>query len=146
MAKRGRGRPIDYRAYQKAYTALKKEMAKNGYTMYQRRLTALEYRTLYKAYKNTRKNEISQGKRKTLGNISRDILKSQQYEYSSKQAKVFQTAIKTQTGKTPSIKDIRAKKVQVDWNAISLREKELRDQGWGWSRVHIQIAEEFFGS
>jgi len=144
--KRGVGRPSAYKAYVAYYNELKKNMKKHGLQMAQRKLTKREWEAYHTAMKNDRQKEILEGKRKIVGNINRDLAKRQQWGLSAAQARAQQKAIKVQTGKTERIRDIRAGKAQVDWDAISAREKELRNQGWGWARVHDTISEEFFGS
>lgn len=143
-----RGRPTNYAAYSRDYDKVAKEMAKRGYTMADRKLTKMEWERTHYAYKNTRLIEIKEGKRKTVGNINRDIIKSQQWEYTSAQARAQRRSYEIRGGKKKlKISDIKAGTVQaVDWNQISIREKELRAKGYGWAKVHTTISEEFFGS
>lgn len=149
MSKRKVGRPSSYRAYVKEYNLIKKEMKKRGYDMAEVKYTKAEWERAHFAEKNERKEAILKGERKTIGNINRDLIKRQQWKYSSAQAKAQRKAYTIAGGKEKDIKisDIRSGKTQaVDWNAIANREKELRAQGLGWNRVHTKISEEFFGS
>lgn len=134
-----------YKAYVALYNAKKAEMKKKGYTMAIRKYRKIEWEYYYTAEKVEREEAIAAGKRKTIGDINRSVVKDQTYSMSKLQAKGYRDYLKTQ-GQKVKISDIRAGKVQVDWNAVSMREKELRNNGWGWGRVHDQISEEFFGS
>jgi len=144
--KRGRGRPSDYKAYVRHYNALNKEMKKRGLTMAEGRMNKLEWKTMREALINTRKDEIAQGKRKTLGNINKDLAKMQQYAISREQAKAYQKAIKATDNKKVSLRDIRAGKYAVNWDVINAREKELRAENHSWNYIHDIIAQEYFGS
>lgn len=134
-----------YKAYQALYNAQKQKMKKRGYTMAMKKLKKKEWEYYYAAEKNERQDAISKGKRKTVGDINRKIVQDQTWKSSKAQASGYQEYLRTQ-GQKVKIADIRAGKVQVDWNAITLREQQLRGQGWGWARVHDTISEEFFGS
>lgn len=143
-----RGRPSSYKAYSRDYDAVKKAMEKKGYTMAETKYSEEEWKRAHRAEINDRQRDIKERKRKTVGNINRDLIRRQQWQYSESQAKAQRRAYTLSGGKDKiKLSDIRGGKVQaVDWNAVSLREKELRNQGWGWGRVHSQISEEFFGS
>ena len=147
-----RGRPASYTAYSRDYNKVAKAMKKRGYTMAERKYTKMEWERIHYAETNDRKLAIQRGERKTIGNINRDLIKEQQWTYSSAQAKAQRQAWiiahpDSKKSELPSIMDVRGgKKQAVDWNAISAREKELRTQGWGWARVHSTISSEFFGS
>lgn len=145
-----RGRPSSYQAYSRDYNKVAAEMAKKGYTMAESKYTKAEWERAHQAEINDRNRAIKEGKRKTVGNINRDLIKEQQWQFSSAQAKAQREAYNQ---KNPDRKedlkifDIRGGKVQaVDWNALTQREQELRNQGWGWGRIHSTISEEFFGS
>lgn len=144
--KRGRGRPSDYKAYVKQYNALKKQMKKYGLKMAEEKMNKLEWKTMREALINTRKDEIAQGKRKTLGNINKDLAKMQQYKVSKEQARAYQKAIKATDDKKVSIRDIRAGKYEVNWDVINAREKQLRAENHSWNYIHEVIAQEYFGS
>jgi len=148
MAKRGTYKSTlrGYKAYEALYRAKKAEMKKRGYSMAQRKLKKAEWEYAYLAEKYEREDAIKAGKRKTIGDVNRQLVKEQTYSMSRLQAKGYQDYLKTSKGENVKISDIRAGKVAVNWDAISAREKELRNQGWGWARVHDTISEEFFGS
>lgn len=147
MATRGKYKSTlrGYKAYEALYNNMKKQMRKRGYTMAQKKLRKAEWEYAYLAEKNERLDAMASGKRKTVGDVNRQLVKEQTWSQSKEQAKGYQSYLKTQ-GQKVKISDIRAGKVAVDWNAISTREQQLRQLGWGWGRVHDQISEEFFGS
>lgn len=134
-----------YKAYEALYRAKKAEMKKRGYEMAQRKLKKSEWQYAYAAEKSEREDAMASGKRKTIGDINRQIIKEQTYTFSKKQARGYQEYLKSK-GEKATITDIRMGKVGVNWEAITAREQELRSQGWGWGRVHDTISEEFFGS
>jgi len=143
---RGRGRPENYQAYVKAYNSLKKAMEAKGLKMADKKMNKTEWNAMRVALTNERKEQIKQGKRKTVGNINRDLAKSQQYQYTQAQAKAWRKSIEETEGKKVTLADIRGARYTLNWNAISEREHDLRDQGLGWALVHQIIAQEYFGS
>lgn len=148
MNKRGRGRPTSYEAYSRDWDATEKAMKARGYTMAETKYTKEEWKRAHRAEKNDRLKAIKEGKRKTIGNINRDLIRRQQWQYTESQAKAQRRAYEMSGGKEKiKLSDIRGGKVEaVDWTALSNREKELRNLGWGWGRVHAKVSEEFFGS
>ena len=148
--KKGRGRPSSYEAYVRDYNKIASEMAEKGYTMAETKYTKAEWERAHRAEINDRNRAIKEGKRKTIGNVNRDLVKEQQWQFTSAQAKVQREIYKQ---KNPEIKeyvklsDIRGGKLQaIDWNALSKREKELQNKGLEWGQIHSTISEEFFGS
>lgn len=85
----GRGK-INYNSYVKDYKATEARLKKKGYTMSQRMYTKKEFEAQYAAETNDRKEDIKKGKRKTLGNISRDLVAEQASDITKKQAKAVQ--------------------------------------------------------
>lgn len=90
VIKKKRGRPtgtISYEAYSREYDNLAFSMKKRGYTMGEEKYNKTTWLRMYAAVKNDRTLEIKKGKRKTLGNINRDIIRRQQWKFTSAQAK-----------------------------------------------------------
>jgi len=138
------GRKSDYKAYIKYYNELKQKMNKQGFHMYEKKLTKREWENYHTAMKNDRLDEIAEGKRKIVGNINRDLAKMQQWEFSSKQAHAMQESLKMR-GMTANIKEIRAGQA-FSWDDINARRQQLINAGFGYHAYTNQIAEEFFGS
>ena len=147
MAKKQRGRKISWRAYSREYNARRKELEKRGYVMHERKLTAAEFRYRYKAMKLEREEEIANGERKTIGNITRDLIKDQEYKYSAKQGKAIQKAYENFTGNRISISSIRhGGNLNDFWNTIDMFKEELAQQGVLPDEIAIQVSQGFFGS
>ena len=145
------GRPSgtgSYESYSREYNRVKKEMKKRGYTMASEKYTKMEWKITHQAEINDRKNDIIEGKRKTVGNVNRDLVKEQQWHYSTAQAKAQRRGYKLRGGKDKvKLSDIKGGKTRViDWNAVSQRNSELRSENKSWDEVHEIIAQEFFGS
>lgn len=84
MAKAGRKR--SYEAYKRDYNSRKRTLAANGVQMNQRMYTETEFEVQYTRMRNKRLNDIKEGKRKTIGNITRDLIDKQAFALSTKQA------------------------------------------------------------
>ena len=151
MNKKKRGRPSgtgSYEVYSKEYDRVKAAMEKKGYTMASEKYTKIEWKITHRAETNDSKEAIQEGKRKNVGNINRDLVREQQWHYSTAQAKAQRKSYELRGG-TEKIKlsDIRGDKIRVvDWNEISIRNKQLRDNGKTWNEVHQIISQEYFGS
>lgn len=87
MAKAGRKR--SYESYKNQYNAKKRQLAANGIEMNQRLLSKAEFDAQYNRILNRRKSEVTLGKRKTTGNITRDIVNQQAFALSAKQAEAL---------------------------------------------------------
>lgn len=135
-----------YDAYVQNYKKAEAELKKKGLTMADKMYNKLEYKTTYKAIKNDREKAIAKGERKTIGNINREMIKDQTYEFTQKQAKAMQKAIERQTGNKYRLQDIRAKKYEIDWNEIDLRKAELKEMGLNFLEIKQVIGKEYFGS
>lgn len=149
--KRKRGRPSgtgSYEAYSKEYDRVKAAMEKRGYTMASEKYTEAEWKRTHKAEINDRNTAIKEGKRKTVGNVNRDLVKEQQWHYSTAQARAQRKGYELRGGKEKvKLSDIKSGKTRViDWNEISVRNKELRADGKSWDEVHQIISQEYFGS
>jgi len=162
--KRKRGRPSGtskYEAYVKEYNQVEAEMKKRGYKMKEKMYSKAEWEEYYESEREGRLEAIAEGKRKTTGNINRDLVKEQTYSLSTAQAKAqrryleqldpeseeYKKILEKNGGKAPTLLDIRGRKVQiVNWQAVSDRNDELRQQGYSWDDVHKTISQEFFGS
>lgn len=147
--KRGRpslSRAELYRMYKAEYRERAKAMRAKGLQMFQQKLTQAQFSTMYDRLKNSRLEEIEEGKRKTVGNIVSDLVKKQQYEVGYKQAVAYKKAMLSRTGEKLDFTMIRTGEIGVNWDTISAYQKELRDQGFSWKDVNLMVSSEFFGS
>lgn len=144
-----------YDIYRRKYIEAQDKLAQaHGQDMYDNMLSKRQFENLYNAYKNERAKE---GKKP--GNITRDIVTRQTYQYSQKQARVFSKRLKEKLGdKKIKQSDVRAGKYDSDlsmlWDDIKeFRERkreELRKQGKSESEINKElkklVSQEFFGS
>lgn len=84
MAKKGRKR--NYDAYKREYKAKERKLNANGVQMNQRLLSEAEFNAQYDRMLNQRKKDVLSGKRKTTGNITRDLVDRQAFALTAKQA------------------------------------------------------------
>lgn len=142
-ARKGAGRgKINYDSYKKQYLEKQQSILSKGGTMDQRMLSEKEFKARYKAMMNDRKKEISDGTRKKLGNITRDLVEDQAYKYSKKQAATFRKTVK-QKG---TIQEYRLGIISMDWDEIENRRDALEAQGLSFKEISHAISQEFFGS
>lgn len=148
----GAGRKRSYESYKQQYLEKQAKLASKGISMADTMLSKAEFDDRYTRYLNTAQDEISSGKRKVVGNITRDIIDDQAYQYSRKQAQVFKTAWKEthQGSKAPTLQKLRAGAefggADPDWEVIKTRQQELLNSGMDWNDVQTLIGQEFFGS
>ena len=134
-----------YKAYVALYNARKKELKKLGYTMAQRKLRKAEWDATYEAEKNDRLDDIASGKRKTVGDVNRAIVKSQTNTVSSKVASAYAKGQK-KAGNKIKVKDIQYGKIQINWEEIREYKQTLRDSGMSWGEINEKIGQDLFGS
>ena len=140
-----RGRKTDYQAYVRLYKNVASEMDKKGYSMADKMYTKVEWETLHKAETNDRLKDIKNGKRKTTGNINRDLVNEQRWEFSSSQAKALKKGILK--GEKLTLTEIRGGKSSITREAIEERFTELKlSEGLTQKEASKIIAQEFFGS
>ena len=140
--RKGAGRKLSYDSYKRQYEENQKKLATNGLTMKQRMLSKDEFEARYTQYKNERDMEIAEGKRKTLGNITRDIVDDQTYKLSVKQAR----AVLKEKRQGMTLMELRAgnwleqekKKMEKLYEEMDLEDAEREAQKY--------ISTEFFGS
>lgn len=136
----GAGRKLNYESYSKQYDDMQKKLAAKGISMFQRKYTKQEFAAQFMRLKNTRQEQISMGKRKTLGNITRDLIDKQAFELTMKQAK----AVKKRQGMT--LQELRS----GIWLAKEqyLKQREFEEMEVDDIEVAIRkyISTEFFGS
>lgn len=141
-----------YKSYQRAYLAKQEElMLKYGATMNDSMMPQKKFIDVYTAIKNER---IAQGRKP--GNIQRDIINEQAFEYSSKQAKVFAKKVSQILDKSGTANervrpiDIRVGKYAGTLDAlfddIKVRRNELKEQGYSPNDIKKIISQEYFGS
>ena len=141
-----------YKAYQRAYLAKQEElMLKYGATMNDSMMPQKKFIDVYTAIKNER---IAQGRKP--GNIQRDIINEQAFEYSSKKAKVLAKKVSEIFNKSGETHErIRPIDIRVGnyawvldeiWDDIKVRRNELKEQGYSPNDIKKIISQEYFGS
>lgn len=89
MDKKKAGRKRSYKSYIDQYNAKKRQLEANGVQMNQRLLTEKEFDSAYNRVLLRRKQDVASGKRKTTGNITREIVDKQAFALSAKQAEAM---------------------------------------------------------
>lgn len=140
------GRPQSYDSYKNEYNKVKASMAKQGFQMKSKMLSKKEWEQAHAALKADRQIEINNGQRKKAGNINRDLVKMQQWKYSSAQAHKMKDVIKKQSNTKASIKAIRSGAVEVDWVAIDEYRQNLIDSGMSKKDAQDIVQNEIWGS
>lgn len=117
---------IDYEAYLHEYETKKESLHQRGYEMKDPRpYSELEYRTVYRALVNDRKEDVISGKRRSIGNIRRELINGQTWSAGDTQAKALYKYAKL-TGQKVKLMDIRAKgRESVDFGEYEKRYKEI---------------------
>lgn len=120
-----------------------------------------QFYTMYTALKADRQEEVSEGKRKQIGNVIRDLAADQQmYYFSRQQGLEVQRLYEDVTGKHLSLHRIRnynpnyvagsdGDSAEIDKNVFAMikeRYKELRDAGYNGTAAGERIGQTFFGS
>ena len=131
-------------------------------------LSKIEFQTVYAGERNRRKEEVAQGNRKSVGNVTRAIVEAQAHEITQAQAKAFaeaayQSALalnrrkhkknrvdEANIAKPISVREARrdpklAKKL-IDFNSISKMYHKLKKKGIDPSAARTEISHRWFGS
>lgn len=133
----------NYESYLKAYFKKEKSLAKKGLQMYDAVLSKKEFEAVYTATRNDLKRMVEKGERKVIGNVTQTIVTEQTYEYSQKQGKALAKYAEA-TGQQLTQQQIRAG--QIDWNALTDYQLELKNQGLSSSEISKIVGQEYFGS
>lgn len=161
-----KGRKLDYYKYIHKYYEKQEQMKARGLKMNDKMYSKQEFEAMHKALSNDRRKEIKEGKRKTQGDVTRDLINRQAYAITLKQAKVrkkalqnmyenrLQTATKAEISslkkilKNLNLFEIRAnlKAYETDWAVVSNRRQQLLDSGMNSTDASVIISQEFFGS
>lgn len=139
-----KGQIPEYKAYLKAYHEKANQLAKKGYTMYDTVLSYDEYRTMYTALRNTRLQEIAEGRRVKATNIMRDLVNKQAYQFSMKQAKAQHVAAK-ELGYKSTLQNLMV----GDQNLSDLLKQQAdvyKAAGYNSKEIALIISQEYFGS
>lgn len=117
-----------YDIYRRKYIEAQDKLAqKHGKDMFDNMLSKKQFDNMYNAYKNTRAKE---GKKP--GNITRDIITRQTYEYSQKQSRLFAKRLKERLDKDVKEKNVRAGKYNSElsmlWDNIEEFRKKKREE------------------
>ena len=149
-----------YRQYEKLYDARAKMLNSRGYSMYDEKLTYTEYKTAAAEMRNTMKEDIKSGKRKSMGSVNKALVSEQAYELSEKQGYAIFDFLRQNAEKydieysTRNINEILMQIRQGDWlsnqvglwDLISDYREDLFSKGYSKKDVRHEIAMTFFGS
>ena len=144
-----------YEAYLSMYAKKQGQLERKGLSMYDNTpLSEIEFYTMYKAEKNFRKDLVRSGQLKSIGNITRQLVRDQTYEYSEKTIRARYEYTK-QTNQNIMLQDIREGIAKIDWSVLSKEYHELkvrykRDLNLSdkdlVDRVKYDISHKFFAS
>ena len=143
-----------YDAYLSMYAKKQGQLERKGLSMYDTPLSEIEFYTMYKAEKNFRKDLVRSGQLKSIGNITRQLVADQTYEYSEKTSRA-RYEYSRQTNQNIKLQDIREGKANIDWSFLSKEYHELklrykRDLNLSdkdlVDRVKYDISHKFFAS
>ena len=137
-----------YAAYSQLYDATQAKMNKAGYQMASKKLSKEDYTEVYKLEKLDRLQDISEGKRKSVGDINRELVKEGTYKISKKQAEGYVREMRQQNPNFQgSVRDVRAGKVAINKAAIAGRYNQLKNNAqlspFAAGKI---IGQEYFGS
>lgn len=134
----------DYSSYIKAYNKKAAQLAKKGYSMYDTMLSYDEYRTMYTALKNTRMQEIAEGKRVKATNIMRDLVNKQAYQFTRRQA-IAQHRAASELGYRATLQRLMVGDANLS-DLIRQQADVYKSEGYSSKEVALIISQEYFGS
>ena len=136
-----------YNIYRQRYMEKQDELDRRyGLEMYDNMLSKAEYNTLYNSIKN---EKIAEGR--NLGNINRDIIDRQAYEYSFKQARAYAKALGEELGiDSLSPYEVRRGKYESGLEGLYENIKEAyhdaKRRGMSMQEAKRYISQTYFGS
>lgn len=136
-----------YNIYRQRYMEKQDELDRRyGLEMYDNMLSKAEYNTLYNSIKN---EKIAEGR--NLGNINRDIIERQAYEYSFKQARAYAKALGEELGiDSLSPYEVRRGKYESELEGLYENIKEAyhdaKRRGMSTQEAKRYISQTYFGS
>lgn len=136
-----------YNIYRQRYMEKQDELARRyRLEMYDNMLSKVEYKTLYESIRN---EKIAEGR--APGNINRDIIESQAYEYSFKQARVYAKALSEEFG-GESVSPYKVREGDYEGELEGLYENiketyhDAKRRGMSTSEAKKYISQTYFGS
>ena len=149
-----------YNKYVDLYRKREDMLAERGYEMYDEMLTFTEYKTAAPEMRNTLKERIRRGERKSVGDINKALVSEQAYELSEEQGYAIFNFLKENADKYGieySTKNINSILIQIRqgewlreevglWDLIRDYRKDLFSQGLSKEEVRQQVSSTFFGS
>lgn len=137
-----------YNIYRQRYMEKQDELDRRyGLEMYDNMLSKAEYKTLYESIRN---EKIAEGR--ALGNINRDIIDKQAYEYSFKQARAYAKALsdKLRTDRPLSPYEVRRGKYEGELEGLYKNIKrayhDAKRRGMNPEEAKKHISKRYFGS
>lgn len=135
-----------YDSYLRQYYQKQNQLAKKGLQMRDSVMSEKEFKFAYNLMKRDYQELISQGKRKALGNITRDLVSNQAYEFTREQYYKYNKAFK-KLGFKFSQEQIRANQ-GIGEAFVSLQNEYsvLKESGLTGREAGLVLAQEYFGS
>ena len=149
-----------YNKYVELYRKREAMLDERGYEMYDEMLTFTEYKTAAPEMRNTLKERIRRGERKSVGDVNKALVSEQAYELSEEQGYAIFNFLKENADKYGieySTKNINSILIQIRqgewlreevglWDLIRDYRKDLFSQGLSKEEVRQQVSSTFFGS
>lgn len=131
-----------YSSYSRLYDRMEKSLSEKGLTPARPKMKETQWRAAYTALRNTRRQEIAEGTRKSVSSINRDLVAMQKYTFSRKQAEAQQRIWKAKHPgrKVPSLTSLRLGQAQNE------RIMELMDLGMSDDDIASTVYAEFYKS
>lgn len=149
-----------YKAYVKLYQSRERMLESKGYSMYDEMLTFTEYKTAAPEMRQTLKEKVKRGERKSVGSVNRSLVSEQAYELSEEQGFAIFDFLRTNAEKYGidfDYSNINSALMQIRegswlredvgiWDMIRDYRQELFDKGFSKEDVRNEVATTFFGS
>ena len=135
-----------YDSYLRQYYQKQNQLAKKGLQMRDSVMSEKEFKFAYNLMKRDYQELINQGKRKALGNITRDLVSNQAYEFTREQYYKYIKAFK-KLGFKFSQEQIRANQgIREAFVSLQNEYSVLKESGLTGKEAGLVLAQEYFGS
>lgn len=134
-----------YETYVRAYREKQNQLARRGYRMYDELMSASEYATQYTALRNDQLKDVAAGRRKRAGNVLRDLVNDQAYQFTKKQA-MKQLEVAKQFGHKTNIQRLMSG-TDTEFTRILQEQRQLlKEEGYSNQEINLIMSQEYFGS
>lgn len=149
-----------YKSYVSLYSKREAMLESHGYQMYDQMLTWTEYKTASQDMRNTLKEEVKRGVRKSVGSVNKALVSEQAYELSEQQGYAIFDFLRENAEKygveydTSNINEIlmqirEGSWLREDvgiWDMIRDYREDLFEKGFDKKTVANMVGQTFFGS